>query len=89
MNYHYEDLLTIAHSQLALEETGSGGQNQISKKSEQRLYRFCDTDRCVLKCGVNLFWQSAQWIIEQIASGTYDLYRTLQPICPVELPGIS
>lgn len=69
--YSYEDLLTIAKGQIALEDSFL----------PQRL--FIDTDLYVMKVWCEfVFQQCHRWILDQIAQRKYDLYL----LCNVDLP---
>jgi NadR type nicotinamide-nucleotide adenylyltransferase len=73
--YNYEDLLTIAHGQLQLED-------RILPEAKNELY-FIDTDMYVMKvwCEV-VFGRCENWILKQIAQRHYDLYL----LCNTDLP---
>jgi len=75
MNYTYDDLLTIAKGQVALEE------KYIASSSGSPL--FIDTDQYVMKVWCEfVFGNCHSWILEQIANRTYDLYL----LCNIDLP---
>ena len=78
MGYNYEDLLSIARSQLELEE-------RLLPEAKNDLF-FIDTDMYVMKvwCEV-VFDQCHNWILKQIANRQYDYYL----LCNTELPWIE
>lgn len=80
-NYSYDNLLTIAKGQLALEE------NYISlmNMSDSRLL-FIDTDMYVMKvwCEV-VFDKCHRFILDEIVSRKYDFYL----LCNVDLPWVK
>lgn len=78
MNYSYENLLTIAKGQVALEE------KYIQHARSSPL--FIDTDMYVMKVWCEfVFGQCHQWIIDQIVSRRYDLYL----LCNIDLPWVK
>jgi len=95
-NYNFDDLLTIARGQIALEEKysmmyegrrakGKGQTSDISFINNQSLL-FIDTDMYVLKVWCEfVFGKCHQWIIDQIVSRKYDLYL----LCNTDLPWVS
>lgn len=77
MDYSFEDLLTIARGQLALEDrlaaSGSG-------------LLFVDTDMYVMKVWSEfVFGRCDPWILDQIASRSYDGYL----LCRTDLPWVK
>lgn len=75
--YTYEDLLSIAMSQLELEDTVIAA----AKK-----YYFIDTDMYVMKVWCEVaFQQCHKWILNQISQRKYDLYL----LCDVDLPWVK
>lgn len=75
MDYHFEDLLTIAKGQLALEDRMAGA-------ARNGRY-FIDTDMYVMKVWCEVaFEQCHTWILRQIAGRRYDFYL----LCNVDLP---
>lgn len=86
-DYQYEDLLTIAKGQLAMEEeyTLLAAQN---RKAEQNplpgsTLLFIDTDMYVMKVWCEfVFGKCHQWIIDQIVERKYDLYL----LCHTDIP---
>jgi NadR type nicotinamide-nucleotide adenylyltransferase len=84
--YAYEDLLTIAKGQLALEDEYT---NSLEAHSEQLLEEggqlplFIDTDMYVMKVWCEFaFGQCHRFILDQIVERKYDLYL----LCNVDLP---
>ncbi|AEW02535.1 ATPase [Niastella koreensis] len=76
MNYTFEDLLTIAQGQVALEES------YIEKAKDASLL-FIDTDQYVMKVwGEFVFGKCHQWTLDQITKRKYDLYL----LCNIDLP---
>jgi NadR type nicotinamide-nucleotide adenylyltransferase len=76
MNYSYDDLLSIAKGQLALEEelVHSMVHSTPSTVSGSQLI-FIDTDMYVMKVWCEfVFGKCHKWILEQIATRKYDLY---------------
>jgi NadR type nicotinamide-nucleotide adenylyltransferase len=95
--YNYDDLLTIARGQVALEEKfESGFMSQESgakaQSSNSRLptpdsrLLFIDTDMYVMKVWCEfVFGKCHQWILDQIERRKYDLYL----LCDVDLPWVA
>jgi NadR type nicotinamide-nucleotide adenylyltransferase len=78
-NYTYDDLLTIAKGQLALEES------YIEKAIHSKLL-FIDTDQYVMKVwGEFVFGKCHPWILDQITKRKYDLYL----LCNIDLPWVE
>lgn len=78
-DYTYDDLLTIAKGQLALEES------YIKKEKDARLL-FIDTDQYVMKVWCEfVFGKCHSWILDQITKRKYDLYL----LCNIDLPWIK
>lgn len=76
MNYTFDDLLTIAQGQVALEES------YIEKAKDASLL-FIDTDQYVMKVwGEFVFGKPHQWTLDQITKRKYDLYL----LCNIDLP---
>lgn len=76
-DYSYEDLLNIAHGQIALEET---------LKAEAKRHYFIDTDMYVMKVWCEVAFNNCHnWILKQIATRRYDLYF----LCDVDLPWVQ
>jgi NadR type nicotinamide-nucleotide adenylyltransferase len=87
MNYTYQDLLTIAKGQVALEE-----KYELEVKSQKssplpltihHSLLFIDTDMYVMKVWCEfVFGKCHQFILDEIAKRTYDLYL----LCDIDLP---
>ena len=76
MNYTFEDLLTIAQGQVALEES-------YIEKAKNAPLLFIDTDQYVMKVwGEFVFGKCHQWTLDQITKRKYDLYL----LCNIDLP---
>lgn len=77
-NYTFDDLLTIAKGQVALEE------HNIEKAKNKKLL-FIDTDQYVMKVWAEfVFGKCHPWILEQITKRKYDLYL----LCNIDLPWV-
>ena len=77
MDYRYEDLLTIARGQVALEDERAAGGGSLL---------FVDTDLYVMKVWSEfVFDRCDPWILEQIATRSYDAYL----LCRTDLPGVK
>ena len=99
-DYTYEDLLTIAKAQVALEEEyilkignwkseirnqKPGIKNRKSEIGNHPLL-FIDTDMYVMKVWCEFaFNKCSNWILNQIATSKYDMYL----LCSVDLPWIK
>ena len=85
-NYSYEDLLTIAKGQLALEDEYLHMTETRSLpllESGGKIPLIIDTDMYVMKVWCEVaFGQCHRFILEQIVSRKYDLYL----LCNVDLP---
>jgi NadR type nicotinamide-nucleotide adenylyltransferase len=82
MDYRYEDLLTIAKGQVALEEAKAG---TLIRKSDGPLL-FVDTDLYVMKVWSEfVFGRCDPWILNQIATRQYDGYL----LCRTDLPWVK
>ena len=78
-NYEYVDLLHIAKGQIALEEEYI---IRLSDQSSSSLL-FIDTDMHVMKVWCEyLFQQCHKFILDQIATRTYDAYLLCKPDIP-------
>lgn len=76
-DYQYDDLLTIAKGQLAMED-----EYQIMAENKESLL-FIDTDMYVMKVWCEfVFGKCHQWIIDQIVERKYDLYL----LCHTDIP---
>ena len=93
--YSYEDLLTIAKGQLALEEeqtriaqtippaSGSSSQRSVSTTSG---LLFVDTDMYVMKVWCEfVFGKCHRFILDQVVERQYDLYL----LCNIDLPWVQ
>lgn len=77
--YSYDDLLTVAKGQVALEE------NYIEKNASASLL-FIDTDQYVMKVWCEfVFGKCHAWILDQIKKRKYDLYL----LCNIDLPWVK
>lgn len=90
MSYAYDDLLTIAKGQLALEDKyaeevrKSGRRKVLPDKSFGLL--FIDTDMYVMKVWCEfVFGKCHRFILDQIIERKYDLYL----LCNIDLPWIK
>jgi len=94
-NYTFDDLLTIAQGQIALEEKTSAefaNQNQESNSNLHSSFTihhsqlFIDTDMYVMKVWCEfVFGKCHQWILDQIVLRKYDLYL----LCNTDLPWVA
>jgi NadR type nicotinamide-nucleotide adenylyltransferase len=86
MNYSYDDLLTIARGQLALEdEYTSRLENQSLPllENDGNIPLFADTDMYVMKVWCEfVFGKCHRFILDEIVSRKYDLYL----LCDTDLP---
>ena len=79
MNYSFDDLLTIAKGQLALED-------EYESKTTGSKLLFIDTDMYVMKVWCEfVFGKCHKWILEQIVKRQYDLYL----LCNTDLPWVK
>jgi NadR type nicotinamide-nucleotide adenylyltransferase len=77
-NYSYENLLTIAEGQIALEE-------KMLPQVKNNLL-FIDTDMYVIKVWSEfVFCKCDSWVLNQIVSRKYDLYL----LCNTDLPWVK
>lgn len=95
-DYQYEDLLTIAKGQVALEEeftvmvnspwsmvNGSWVNSRTLKTATHRPMLFIDTDMYVMKVWCEYVFQKChQFILDQIVQRKYDLYLLCKPDLP-------
>ncbi|MBP6215600.1 MAG: AAA family ATPase [Chitinophagaceae bacterium] len=88
-NYEYEDLLTIARGQLALEDEYSSTleRNSLPMMEEGgHLPLFIDTDMYVMKVWSEfVFGKCHRFILDQIGERKYDLYL----LCNTDLPWVE
>ena len=76
MDYKYDDLLTIAKGQIAMED-------EYVARSEGQSRLFIDTDMYVMKVWCEfVFGNCHQFILDQVAERKYDLYL----LCDIDLP---
>jgi NadR type nicotinamide-nucleotide adenylyltransferase len=95
MDYSYDDLLTIAKGQLALEEEYSQAVVSSSDLVASTDYQlsttnsklfFIDTDMYVMKVWCEfVFGKCHKWILDQLAKRKYDLYL----LCNIDLPWVK
>ncbi|MBO9636133.1 MAG: AAA family ATPase [Chitinophagaceae bacterium] len=82
-DYSYEDLLTIAKGQVALEEKYASG---FSTRFPPGSPLFIDTDLYVMKVWCEfVFGKCHQWILDNIVTRRYDLYL----LCNIDLPWVK
>jgi len=82
-NYKYEDLMTIAKGQLALEEAYAARLLADDPKDPHSKLLFVDTDMYVMKVWSEfVFGKCDPWILEQILLRKYDGYL----LCRTDLP---
>jgi NadR type nicotinamide-nucleotide adenylyltransferase len=98
MDYTYDDLLSIAKGQLAMEDeyvqsmvrSSESGVNRSTRDSELRTRNsellFIDTDMYVMKVWCEfVFGKCHRWVLEQIVKRKYDLYL----LCNTDLPWVK
>ncbi len=97
MDYSYDDLLTIAKGQIALEEKHIADflpetpspqypASSIQHPASSNALLFIDTDMYVMKIWCEfVFGKCHQFILDQIATRKYDLYL----LCDIDLPWIK
>lgn len=100
MDYHFDDLLTIAKGQLAMEDEYTAlADSQWSMASERTWVNphafhttqkppllFIDTDMYVMKVWCEyVFGKSHQFILDEIVNRKYDLYL----LCNTDLPWVK
>lgn len=89
-NYSFDDLLSIAKGQLALEEEYVSmlkGQHSTPDKNQTNCPPlFIDTDMYVMKVWCEfVFNKCHNWILKQIAARKYDLYL----LCNTDIPWVK
>lgn len=87
-DYTFDDLLTIAKGQLALEENyvQAVSINTANAQPSTSKYLFIDTDQYVMKVWCEfVFNQCHTWILNRIAERPYDLYL----LCDTDLPWVK
>ena len=90
MNYEFDDLLTIAKGQLALEDEYESEvrsqKSEAGKTTTRHSLLFFDTDMYVMKVWCEfVFGKCHRFILDQIAERKYDLYL----LCNVDLPWVK
>src|SRR5690606_17031681 len=81
-DYSFDDLATIAHGQLQLEETYI---EKAGKQNSSQLL-FIDTDMYVMKVWCEfVFGRCHRFILDEIVQRPYDLYL----LCNTDLPWVS
>ncbi|RYY70664.1 MAG: ATPase [Chitinophagaceae bacterium] len=84
MNYDYDDLLTIAHGQLEMEMKIEKAVLEDGDNTDKLL--FIDTNMYVMQVWCEFVFQKCHsWILEQIATRSYDLYL----LCNIDLPWVK
>lgn len=88
-NYDFEDLLTIAKGQIALEEeiTNSFEEHSLPMLEDGgHLPLFIDTDMYVMKVWCEFVFEKChRFILDEIAKRKYDLYL----LCNIDLPWVA
>ncbi len=85
-NYSYDDLLTIAKGQIALEDELESSIRRKKTADPDPQLLFIDTDMYVMKVWCEfVFNKCHRFILEQIAERKYDLYL----LCNVDLPWVK
>jgi NadR type nicotinamide-nucleotide adenylyltransferase len=88
MNYQYDDLLTIAKGQLALEDRYVEGLLSSPKNNSASPPQILilDTDMYVMKVWCEFVFSNCHlWILDQVVKRRYDLYL----LCNTDLPWIK
>lgn len=89
INYDYDDLLTIAKGQLALEDeytTTLENQSQTMLENGEHLPLFIDTDMYVMKVWCEFVFEKChRFILDEIVRRQYDLYL----LCNIDLPWVK
>lgn len=84
--YSYDDLLTIAKGQLAMEDEYAQSVAGSQLKAHSSPLLFIDTDMYVMKVWCEfVFDKCHKWILEQIVKREYDLYL----LCNTDLPWVK
>lgn len=82
-NYTFDNLLTVAQGQLALEDKHTAGALINMAKENTSPYLFIDTDMYVMKVWCEYVFQRCHhFILEEINNRKYDLYL----LCNTDLP---
>jgi len=80
-DYSFDDLLTIAKGQLALEEKYT-----LAAEAAGRQVLFIDTDMYVMKVWCEfVFGKCHPWILDQVVARSYDMYL----LCNTDLPWVK
>ncbi len=83
MDYSYDDLLTIARGQLALEDKGL---SDVASRQPSPGFYFIDTNMYVMKVWCEfVFGKCHPFILQEIEKRKYDLYL----LCNVDLPWVK
>lgn len=83
-NYSYDDLLTIAKGQLALEDAATAAVAKLA--SDKTLPLFIDTDMWMMKVWCEfVFGKCHRFVLDQIVERKYDLYL----LCNTDLPWVK
>jgi NadR type nicotinamide-nucleotide adenylyltransferase len=89
INYDYDDLLTIAKGQLALEDEYTmtlENQSEEMLENGEHLPLFIDTDMYVMKVWNEfVFGKCHRFVLDEIVKRQYDLYL----LCNIDLPWIE
>ncbi|MEO6315669.1 MAG: AAA family ATPase [Chitinophagaceae bacterium] len=86
-DYSYDDLLTIAKGQLALEDKYTKiAAEHLPQRATDKARLFIDTDMYVMKVWCQfVFGKCHSWILDQLDQRKYDLYL----LCNVDLPWVK
>lgn len=86
-DYSFDDLLTIAKGQLALEEKHTQqALDDMKTKPEQPYPLFIDTDMYVMKVWCEFVFEKChRFILDEIVKREYDLYL----LCNIDLPWVK
>jgi NadR type nicotinamide-nucleotide adenylyltransferase len=86
MNYQFDDLLTIAKGQIAMEDEYTAALSHSPLTTHYSPLLFIDTDMYVMKVWSEfVFGKCHSWIIDQVVERKYDLYL----FCNVDLPWVQ
>ena len=88
MNYTFDDLLTIAKGQIALEDkyAAEAGKRLHSTLATRHSPLFIDTDMYVMKVWCEFVFDNChRFILDQVVERKYDLYL----LCNVDLPWVK
>jgi NadR type nicotinamide-nucleotide adenylyltransferase len=85
-DYSFDDLLTVAKGQLALEDEYAGMAEGGEKREHPSPLLFIDTDMFVMKVWCEfVFGKCHPWILDQVVERKYDLYL----LCNTDLPWVK